>query len=330
MVNMYVLGVASSPPAGSGWEAVADYNGRYVRFTSSIAQHGVLGGADQHQHLSVATTSGNCGAVGASGSYSGFMSVHNHSIGSTYSGYSNNDPVYYTLSLWRIDLDVWESTHRTLPVDAVLPVTTTISCFGMTRFASADGKLIKLDTPGNTGGRLTHTDHTLTVTLADRTPSTSNSGGGGYSVAINATHGHSATFNSFPSNTVMPRCLATRLYQVVSETDHAPAGIVAFFDGTPSSNWTSTGWDAACLMSDDSDPAYDGSDSHPHSSASTTSSVYTNSQNCGSGTYRPAGSHNHPVDVALQSTDHVPEYVSLCPYYLNTTMSIPSGRPIMW
>ena len=324
MVNMYVLGLASSPP--SGWTAVTTYNGRYVRFTTSTSQHGDRGGAFTHQHLSAATTSGDSSSVGGDlGGYS-VLAVHNHSIPSVYSSYSNNDPSYYTYALWRIDLATWEASIRCFPADAVVLAKAPISCTGMSRFSNGDGRLVKLGSPGSTGGRNDHTDHSYTVTLESKLATVGRVMGGfevkNASMEIEGRdHSHTATIDSVPSNTVLPKRVSMRFYHVTSETDRAPKDVVCFFDGTPTSNWTSLGYGDVFPICEDDSLTVSGSDEHGHAGDSATSSPYSGEGYCQSGTYSYAPStHTHQVAVSLDSADHVPRYVSLCPYYLNTTL----------
>lgn len=324
MVNMYVLGLASSPP--SGWTAVTTYNGRYVRFTTSTSQHGATGGADQHRHLSPATTSGDSGSTKVylsagphpDGSY---LAVHNHSIPSVYSSYSNNDPSYYTYALWRIDLTTWEASIKCFPTDTVVLARAPISCTGMSRFSNGDGRLVKLGTPGSTGGRTTHTNHSCTVTLQSKSSAEPRSGGPSKNLPGNQNHSHTATVGSVPSNTILPKRVSMRFYRVTSKTDRAPKDIVCFFDGTPTSNWTPLGYNNVFPICEDDSLTVSGSDEHGHAGASATSSSFQNPITGNTGPYSCAATtHTHQVVITLDSASHVPSYVSLCPYYLNTTL----------
>lgn len=256
------------------------------------------------------------------------MHTHSHVIPATYSGYSNNDPAYYTLSLWRIDLATWESDWRCFPAGAVVLSTTAISCTGMSRFTTIDDTLIVLGTPGSSGGRTTHTDHTISVTLSTKSAGISGyqtGGGGSWTYAKPESHGHTATISSVPSNSILPARVKTRAYLITSETDRAMQNVVCFFDATPTSKWTLlSSWNARFFQCSDSDPTLDGADTHSHTSGSTTSSSYTAGKYTYHKPYETANNcaiiHSHPVAVGLESASHVPEYVSLCPYYLNTTL----------
>ena len=320
MVNMYVLADGTLP---SPWALVTTWDGRYLRCASSVGQHGSVGGAIQHRHLTKATTSGSCSGLKPHWGY-GATFVHSHSIPAVYTGYSNNDPLYRTLSLWRIDYSVWESTWRSFPKNAIVLSYSSISAAGLGRWSAGDGRLVLLGTPGSNGGRSTHTDHTLTATL-----SPGGAGGQGGDPAgggaSNETHSHTFSATEVPSNSLMPARVMTRFYVATDTTDRAPAGVVCFFDSAPSANWALVSeWAGRFPMSFDSDPVTEGLDSHGHSAVSGSSSNHRT--NNGAQTYF-AGSatmanrtHNHTVSIEADQADHLPEYVSLCPYYLNTTL----------
>lgn len=322
MVYMYIMANGGLP---SPWQRVTTFDGRHVQFTTSTGQHGTTGGNSQHRHLSVATTSGGANQGGKYFTATPVIVMwnHTHPVPAAYSGYSDNDPSYYTLALWRIDLDVWEAAWRCFPAESVILAKSTISCNGFSRFSLADDKLIKLGNPGASGGRAAHTDHVTVLSLSAVTPSnvTDPAMGSGYDYAWYAYHGHSCTINEASSSTILPARTKTRLYRATSDTDQAPQNIVCFFDGTPSTNWTSLDW-TDFLMGSDTDPTSEGENSHGHSSISGTSSAYYASTinwapDRDGACYKI---HDHNVYTSLESSDHTPLYVKLCPYYLNTTL----------
>ena len=327
---MYVLADGTLP---SPWALVTTWNGRYLRCGSSVGQHGSVGGVIQHRHLTKATTSGSCSGLIPHWGY-GATFVHSHSIPAVYTGYSNNDPLYRTLSLWRIDYSVWESTWRSFPKNAIVLSYSSISAAGLGRWSAGDGRLVLLGTPGSNGGRSTHTDHTLTATL-----SPGGAGGQGGDPAgggaSDETHSHTFSATEVPSNTLMPARVMTRFYVATDTTDRAPAGVVCFFDSAPSANWALVSeWAGRFPMSFDSDPVTEGLDSHGHSAVSGSSSNH--STNDGAQTYF-AGSatmanrtHNHTVSIEADQADHLPEYVHLCPYRLTVTLYKQSTVPKTW
>ena len=319
--NIYVLAYTALP---SPWTRVTSYDGRYVRTTASTGSHGSTGGASQHRHAVPAGTSGNASrSTSANGIYTPTMRYdHTHSTVATNTSSSNNDPVYQTYSLWRMDLATWETTYRNFPAGAIVLSTTSITCTGMNRYSTGDGYLIKLGNPGSSGGRSTHTDHTATITLSSTTPGslTTCDGSNG---SVNNSHGHTATMSSVDSNTILPARVQTRLYQVTAETDRAPQNVVCFFDGSPGSNWTTCGWADTFIEGANSNPSNIGTDNHGHTAPGITSSTYSYISLGGSTPayyYIATRYHTHLVSPTISSTDHIPEYVSLCPYYLNTTL----------
>lgn len=331
MTNIYVLAVSDLP---APWTRIETYDGKYLRTTTTTASHGSTGGASQHRHNIPAGTSGNGTYLNtASASKLAWMPIHSHSTSQTYSSYSNNDPLYRTYSLWRMDLTTWETSYGTFPVGCILLATATVSCTGMSRYSDGDGKLIKLGTPGSTGGRSTHTDHTATITL--NTYSGSGSTAYGFSQgAVAESHGHTATLSSTSSSTVMPARVQTRMYQVTGSTPYTPPNVVCFFDDTPSANWTSCGWSGRFIEGADSAPTNTGSDSHDHTSGALTSSPYVaaaTGEVYGSNPRQTTVSHTHPFTPTIDSESHVPEYVYLCTYYLNTTIYPPKKKaPMFW
>ena len=334
MVNMYTLAVSALP---SPWELVETYDGRYLRTTTDPGQHGATAGNSTHNHPTLSNC-GNCSGIAVNyyggGDGVSVMTVHAHVPVEDTSGSSNNNPLFYTLALYRIDLALWESNFRYFPVGAVLPSAGPISVSGFARFSEADGKLIKLGSPGSSGGRAAHTDHTAVVTLATTNPYSDRDigDGGGLIISAPKDHPHLAELPAAASASLLPARIETRLYQVIAALDRSPAGSVCFFDGTPPSSWTPASWDGRFLLGADTDPTEAGTDEHPHAGTPIVSAPVTaTNQNTTSGSaHRAVNPHTHVVNIALESANHVPEYVSLCPYYLNVTLATSRGAPIMW
>lgn len=325
MPNMYVLATGS---LASPWTRESTWDGRYLRCASSSG----TGGASQHLHSSIETTSGSSGATRRDVDYTVAMGVHSHTIPSFNTGYSNNDPLYYTLSLWKMDAGAWEISQRCFPANAVVMSIATLTAANFSRLSAPDGKLIKLGDPASSGGRSTHTDHSVDATLAATTPGAV-AATGCCSGPLNANHSHTFTAASVPSGSIMPAHVQTRLYYTTAKTDEAPAGVVCLFDGTPSASWTIVSWTDKFLMSNDCDPTNDGSDTHGHTSVSGSSSTYYNlsSQAGLSSTTLCPATHGHSVAVEFNDATAVPLYVALIPYRLTVTLEPrPSSRPLMW
>ena len=325
MTYMYVLADGTLP---SPWARVTTWDGRYVRCASS--GFGSVGGASTHRHLTVATNSGGAGQLSSSGvSGLGRLANHTHSINATYTSYSDNNPYYYTLSLWRMDASTWEASYRCFPAGAVVLSTGSISATGFARFTSADNRLVQLADPNSSGGRADHTDHTIDLILENNSATVSVDYGGNTTpyLTLASSHNHTGSVGSLSSSSVLPARVLTRFYKATSSTVLAPANIVCFFDDTPSSNWELiTGWAGYFPMSSDSDPSATGSDTHGHDNASGTSSnksLSTDNRAFSSGTSFVSSTHNHSFSVSIGSTDHIPLYVDLVPYRLKTTVYKP-------
>ena len=174
MTYMYVLADGTLP---SPWARVTTWDGRYVRCASS--GFGSVGGASTHRHLTVATNSGGAGQLSSSGAnQTSGLGQHTHSINATYTSYSDNNPYYYTLSLWRMDASTWEASYRCFPAGAVVLSTGSISATGFARFTSADNRLVQLADPNSSGGRADHTDHTIDLILENNSATVSVDYGG--------------------------------------------------------------------------------------------------------------------------------------------------------
>lgn len=334
MVNMYFLGYQA---LASPYDLVSTYDGKYVRFTSSTGNHGVEGGESQHRHIVQDGTSGNSSTGhNSSNDAPEGMPLHNHPVVGGYTSYSDNDPLYYTLYLYRIDLTIWSSQHRNVPTGAVVLSRAVLSCSGLSRFSDMDGRLVKLGEPNSTGGRSAHTDHTASLSLTSKSPGTAIlcfSSYTGYS--DNNTHGHSASLSSVASDSIIPSNLAIRFYKATLPTPLAPENMVVFFDGVPDSNWTLLSYDGRFPLAGDVDPTEQGSDTNDHTGTSSIASSAFNAGDCGLGSGGYGSNvtvdlHTHSVPIVLDSVNHVPEYVSLCPYYLNKTLLPMSGAPLMW
>lgn len=327
MSNVYCFWKGGSPP--SPWAKKTYWDGRYVKLSNTQGNHGVTGGNGSHTHSGSTNWSiGSCGSGGDVVTTGGtsMMTPHTHSAPSSVNcTNANNDPTYYCLELIYTDYDTWENTDRTLPQGAVILSQAAITDWSsISRFTSADGKLIKLGTAGTTGGRNEHT-HDVSGTL----PS-----GGSYTGVLVTNLGtvakylaHTHTFSvTTAGKSIWPKHVKTRLYQVDSATDRVVEGTILFFDGTPSSNWesaTST-FNDCFLCPNDENPTVYGSSTHDHTSLTGTSSSY-NSGNIYPFRSAPevqgaAQPHSHSFSFALTSANHEPEYVYLVPYRLKNTL----------
>ena len=319
MTNIYFLYRGASPP--SPYQVKATWDGKYIRFGS----HGTTGGSSTHTHTgsnkqcSSAPSSSNY--IRAAGSFEA-MKSHTHSISESISS-QNNDPSYYTLSLIYMDLAEWELSERRIPKDAVILSEASLAAWTeVARLSVADGKLIKLGTPGSVGGNVNHS-HVVSGSL---------SSGGNYFRYVNqdfcdvgehwyASHTHTLNFSS-SSKTIFPARMQTRLYYALATTLKAQSGIIAFVDAPPSANWAIVSWDNNFLESADVNAVQTGSNTHDHLAASGNSSSYGNAF-CTQGMDNDGpyqSSHQHQVTLDLQSASNQPLYVNLYPVKLLNTL----------
>lgn len=327
MSNVYCFWKGGAPPAP--WAKRTYWDGSYVKLSNNIGSHGVTGGAGNHTHPGATNWSiSTCGSGGdtvTSGS-TGMLSPHTHNAPASVTVSSaNNDPSYYCLELIYTDYDTWENTDRTLPQGAVILSQAAIAGWtGISRFTSADGRLIKLGTAGTTGGRNEHT-HDVTATLPSGGVSTGVLTSNLRTVAKYVAHTHTISVTT-AAKSIWPRHVKTRLYQADTATDRVEAGAILFFDTTPSSNWelASSTFNDCFLCPNDENPTVYGVSTHDHTSLTGTSSSYN------SGNISPFGSnpqvngavqpHSHTFSFALTSANHEPEYVYLVPYRLKNTL----------
>lgn len=319
MVYMYVLWAGSGDPP-SPWQKIATWDGKYLRLHQS--NPGTTGGSSTHTHSATSITCGNCNTENHSGYNWSALDIHNHSV-SVSIGSVNNDPPYYTLSLIRVDANVWLNSVRSLPQGAVVASMSSINWSELARLTSADNRLIKLGSPGSSGGSTSHV-HSFSGTLASTkscaSPFIFSSEPGWLDYAYCDYHTHTIS-GSLPSRDHVPSNIKTRLYQATTKTTKVPANIVCFFDGTPPSPFsTITGWDGRILASGDTNPSLGGTSTHNHGQVS----VYSNYVNMlESESYAYCGdepqcavNHRHLVTFTAADADHTPPYVSLIPAYL--------------
>ena len=319
-LNMLVLAVDDLP---SPWTREDGFDGKYVRCVAE-ASHGSTGGANAHRHITAATQSGYCGDASVkTGFVNNVLQDHRHDIDATYSEYENNDPVYATLSLWKIDYSTWYDEYRLLPENAVVLSVQSISSTGYTRWTDADDRLIKLGNPGSTGGRTSHVHADNELTLVSGGASRMVEGGSGATASNPANHSHTCYVDT-DSKSILPPHIKTRLYSVGSTTTEVPAGVVVFFDGEPDTIWDEvTTWAGLFVMGANSDPTSAGDTDHGHVGSGTTPGYSPSSISTAPDAYwsnsapRP---HDHSVSVTFSDEDCDPEYVGLVPYELTESL----------
>lgn len=313
---------AGDPP--SPWARWTDGDGRYLRFTATVADAKLKAGSSTHTHsvinLSI-TSCGQCTCLGGGSS----QGVHtNHTLGSSTVTSANNDPEYYSFSLIYMDLATWEQSEKRFPVDSLVFSEGALSWSEVTRDTSADGKLIMLSsTPGQTGGTATRS-HTATVTLGSG-GSAGTGAGVGIHIAASGTHSHTVSGNiSSSSLTTKPARITTRIYAANILTTKALSGVVCLVDGTPSANWSILSWTGYFLESANSDATSTGSSSQTHTGLSGTSGGSALGWTSANTSYTDAtvatDGHTHTFTFNLGSSSIEPLYYNLIPVVLNSTL----------
>jgi hypothetical protein len=301
-------------------DVTSTYTGKYLKCSSS--SFGSTGGTDTHTHTTNTMTIGNNSSGKSVNASDGFATIrlHSHNNGTISGLTSNNDASYYTLGLVRMDLSTWDSYYKVLPPGVVTPTLVSLNRTGYSRMSSLDNKCVKIGTPGSSGGNTNHIHNTSFTTTSCNVSDTIDYGSvAGASEYLS--HNHTFSANSSSGVHSLAR-VSTRLYQVTQILNETPSGVIAFVDGTPSSNWDIvTAWNDYYLESLDQDSATSGSNTHSHTVSNNTSVHTTSSKNFYSGSLNAcAYSHFHSVSFNLVSVNHEPQYVTLIPVKLNTTL----------
>jgi hypothetical protein len=305
--------------------------GRYCRFTDSVAYHLAQVGASTHYHANT-MSSVWIGNSNTSTNYSdgGVTLLGNHAQGSP-SAWSisavNNDPAWYGLDLIYMDLAVWESVEKRFPDGAIILSSEALTDAGfMERFTAADGKYIVNTVPETTGGVTENKQHYCTANTGTGKGAVNEQSSGRTGLASYTDHTHPAAAWS-SANTNEPRNLTTRLYEILALTLMAKTGTVVFCDGVPGSNWeVQSGWTGANLKSGNSNPTLSGADSHGQSISGNTG-AHNGQLGAASGSWE--GSYNvayapidhvHPFSATLATEDHIPVSSLLVPYKLKVEL----------
>ena len=328
MTNLYLLWKGGTVP--SLFSKEASWDGRFLKFTNDVENHGVTGGNDSHEHVP-SYGIGEASSVSVDSYTAGLYVIKGHTHGAPASPTGlegDNDPPYYDLELIKIDLETFESSGC-LPVGAVIPALGVLSESQLSRLSAADGKLIRLGTAGTNGGTSDH-GHTVAGDVASSSSSSDCVRTSGLSHSSQPTceaHSHSTEITT-DSKSNLPKRIQTRLYEVVSLVGEIPAGIIGFVDGVPSEKWESVGWDDAFLEPTDQDAASAGQNTHNHNGNGTSGDYTATPRNqyygySGSDSSRVEITHNHSVELTLLDADHQPRYVTLYPVRLVSSIGIP-------
>ncbi len=330
MTNIILPWPGGTP--ASPWQKLTAYNGRHIRCTATVAQALATGGSPTHPH---AVVNFQCGYNDENGAYvlAGVdcsRRHNNHQLASSSCTTGNNNPPFQEFELIYMDAALWEIQERRFPQNAILLSDAIINWAMVQRYTPPDGRLMKIgESPGSQGGQA-NVGHSVSVALGPSSGTLVNRQGtinqGNRDAYTTSGHSHTGNANS-DEKTTMPKRVQTRLYQVIAQTDMALAGVIAFFDGQPSANWSiMSAWDACFIESAHSEANITGNSVHGHTGVGGTSSARSPA-NRRNPTYpredgQPLGyyNHTHPWSADLQESNHEPEYVNLVPAKLLETL----------
>jgi hypothetical protein len=325
MTKLYVLGTHIVPP--SPWTNETGFSNRHVRTCETPGDTGTVVISSPHSHSVASSTVGSSGYWGEGECESGpsgrAIEHDNHALAATFSSEALTPP-YYGMALWSVDLAIWEAALRKFPTGAILLSDSQISDAELTRVSDADGRLIRIGTPGAIGGSSTHT-HTVDGSLSYIDPYVETLDGDGDYYVNRYPHSHTIS-GATGASTLLPARVQTRLYRAISATTRAAAGVICFVDGTPSSNWEAVAWGQRCIESANSNATLTGVDTHNHSFAGTSSSVFSGSERrlnwWGWGYRRMPPTHSHSFSLTASIESHVPSHVKLYPVKLKITLQL--------
>lgn len=222
----------------SGWTCISCNPGDayYHYFIRADATAGTTGGSDTGTHtLTYQSATDGSSSLASSGSKAA-SSSHWHSWPNLAATTDSIVPPYQHLKL------IKRTNPPYIPANAIALFPSAVPT-GWTRYTSLDGLYLRGGENNATGGSATHT-HT---TVANVSGSPSGSAGNGSSGRISASNFHthaldatglSASNNSPPYTQVV--------FGKISANGPAPAGMLAFFDGTVPTGWTCV----SCSVSD--------------------------------------------------------------------------------
>ena len=313
MANTYLFWDGENPPAG--WTVVSNSGGPfYHRFIRGNSTYGGTGGSETHTH-----TLSNFSCTGPSRTTNNIIPAgqkyyathtHTHGIGTISCQSASSLPQYRELIVIR-----YTGEPSTLPA-GIIAIFDETPPSGWTRYSEQDGYYIRgSDSAGATGGSNTHSH---TVSGATGASDTNTPGQGGPTNLPNSAHDHGLNATSSSSSNEPPYIT---VYLGKKDTDGAiPTGLIAMFDGTPSSNWE--------VLSDEGGPFYQkflkpandygttgGSETHTHTVIGTTG-YETSWDGFSAGFVGPnpvtaAMRHEHRISANLDSASHLPPYIDV-------------------
>lgn len=324
----------TAPP---GWTFVNSFNGRFIRGDSS-ANYGLIGGSSTHQPTATVSVGNASGAQLTNNSNTDSATYTHTHTGTVTIGTAANNPVNRTLKLISFNGGV----PNIIPQNAIALFDSSPGIpSGWTRQSAFDNKYVKIDsTAGVDSGSNTHS-HTITwsnlsasVGSAPRSFSLLGSAAAPpshtHTVAATTTLTNGASAQDCEvepvANQCLPQYVQVLLAKANANTPTLSIGLTAMFDGEPGGGWvvrSDTGGPynqrflrggATYDEDDPGNPNDNGSLTHTHLNATTTSSA--NSGSTTGNTFLNIGSiaeqgHTHQVTATFNPANHSPEYFNV-------------------
>jgi hypothetical protein len=327
MSNIYILGASNTPP--SPWLRQTGFDGLYLRCARLF---GLRQGSAQHTHPGSQFSAQPCTFKDDSNKVWGYSSnaiipVHTHSVSSTAIAPSDNEPLFYNLSLWYMDYADWLENVKSFPPNSVVLAKYSLNWDEVQLFDAPNGRYIRLGNVGVAGGSNNHL-HGLTGQLDNVSLKAQLVGSGPDlpTLSLNiSTHNHSFEMNTnlAPSEPVHVTC---PLYITKSGTTKAMDGVICFTDDP---NVCPDKWSFAIdlfdnfVLAGNSFSPSTGDNDHTHTpsripSSLVTATSATSLQSTGSPIefQNVPLSHNHFVDTSISRAVHVPPCITLIPMQL--------------
>lgn len=312
--NMILLWDAGTAPPG--WTVVSDAGGDfYQRFPHGSDTYGGTGGSATHTHTPLFSITSTCNGTvdiqDKSGTGSGAIPSHTHTLATRAISEDSHLPVYRNLKVIKYDSGV----PAVIPAGAIA-VFDAAPPPGWTQYSDQNGFFVRAEVDaGGTGGN-SHHSHTVTI-VTDVSTGTASLKTGGSTHYATGTHTHSAAASTDAVDNEPPY-LTVILARADNDTP-VPGGMIAMFDTTPSGNWD--------VVSGSGEPFYErfikgsssygttgGSAEHSHGNQVVTMPETSDVADNGKNTQSTFASHTHThtVDVtAYDSVSNLPPYIDV-------------------
>jgi hypothetical protein len=308
----------------SGWSVITTFDGKFPR-GDTIANYGTTGGAGAPYTPTTASVTVGAPSVLANGNGNNATvstSTHTHpaptvTIGSD----SNGDlPAYRSLELIKYGSGI----PNVIPGGAIAMFDTNSPSVpsGFTRLSAQDTQMIRVNSSVATGGSDTETNSVTIGAIANSASAGSSTGTGAGAPLAETVHANSApAAGNTTATSTLPPYVVPLLAQANADYPTIPVGMVAMFDGDPSTGWvvlsgTGGAYNQQFLRPDSTSSLTSaGATTHTPPTYTATSGTVTttsthNSKNNG-GFTNADQSHTHDITVTFNSVSNLPPYFNV-------------------